>query len=337
LARDPLHSLLSSGMMMAVGLFVLGLTALIVGAELMVQGGSQLAARLGIPPLVVGLTIVAIGTSMPELSIGVVAALRGNGALAVGNIAGTNTVNLLLIFGLSALLRPLPMNIATLRFDLPAMAVAAVVLLALAWDGMLTRAEGALMVGGAIAYTAGIVHVTRRESQAVRAEFDEEYGEPPVRATTGEVLWNLAMLLGGIVVIVVGSGWLVDGAVVIAHDLGVSDAFIGLTVVALGTSSPELATAIVATLRDERDIAVGNLLGSSVYNILLILGVTCLVPASGIAVDPTLVRVDIPVMAAVTLTCVPVFWTGRRVSRLEGGVFVAAYGAYLTYLIVNRT
>lgn len=322
-------------MLVAIGTGLLGLVLLLAGAELVTRGGSSVAARLGVPPIIVGLTIVAVGTSAPELAVGVNAALQGSGSLAAGNIAGTNTVNILLILGLSALLLPLTLRTQTLRLDLPAIVVAALMMLGMSLDGRLTRPEGALLVAGGIAYTVVVLRVARRESAAVRAAYAEEY-LPGRHGGAGTARAFLA-LLAGIVIIAVGAHWFVDGAVALARLWGVSDAFIGLTVVALGTSSPELATTIVSTLRNERDIAVGNLLGSSVYNIFIILGVTCLVPAGGIPVPPELVRVDIPMMAAVALLCAPVFVSDRRISRREGGLFVAAYLAYLAYLLATRT
>jgi cation:H+ antiporter len=323
--------------MTAVAWLIMGIAALIGGAELVERGGSRLAARLGVPPLVIGLTVVSIGTSTPELAVGIEAVLRGSGSLAVGNIAGTNTLNILLILGLSALLKPLALSVRTVRFGLPMMIVAAVALMAMAWDGFLTRAEGAVLVGAALVFTVMIVRLARLESRAVRAEFAREYGAPREGRATRDVAWHFALLVGGIAMIVVGAEWLVDGAVQLARMLGVSDAFIGLTVVAIGTSSPELVTTVIGTLRNTRDIAIGNLLGSSIYNIILILGVTCLIPPSGIDVDPDLVGVDLPVMTAVTLVCVPVFVSGHRVTRLEGALFVGAYVAYLTYLVLTRT
>lgn len=314
----------------------LGLAALVSGAELLVRAGSRLAAVIGIPPILIGLTVVAVGTSTPELAVGIDAALQGNGSLAVGNIAGTNIFNILFILGLSAAFLPLAMEMRTLRFDLPVMTVAAGALLAMAWDGILTRVEGAILVGAAIIYTAAVIRRARRESRAVRLEFAKEYAIPTSRCESGKVASNLAGLGLGIVVIVVGAEWLVDGAVELARIMGVSDAFIGLTVVAIGTSAPELVTTVISTLRQERDIAVGNLLGSSIYNVLLILGITALVPSQGIEVEAVLIYIDLPVMVATTIACVPIFISGRRITRLEGMMFVGAYVAYLTYLIVSR-
>ncbi len=320
------------------GWLAIGLIALVIGSEWLVKGGSRLAAGLGISPILVGLTVVSIGTSMPELAVGLRAAASGNGSLAVGNIAGTNIVNVLLILGLSALIRPLSLHLRTLKLDLPMMTAAALLLWLLAADGTLAMSGGAVLTVGALLYTAVLIVSARRESQSVQAEFADEYATPVVngrsRATMAR---DLALLLVGIVVVVIGADWLVGGAVGVAQTFGVSDAFIGLTVVAIGTSAPELATTLVATFRGERDIAIGNLLGSSVYNILLILGLTVLGAGRALHLDPDLVRIDIPLMALVALVCIPILLTGRRVSRREGGAMVAAYLAYLTFLVISQT
>ena len=317
-------------------LLLLGLTALVGGAELIVRGGSRVAAGLGVAPIIIGVTVVSIGTSTPELAVGIEAAAQGNGSLAIGNIAGTNIVNLLLILGLSAAIRPLEMHTQTLRLDLPVMVGAAVLVTALAWDGSLSRTNGILLVACAVLYTVVIVRIARRERPFVKQEYDREYAPDDAERPATNVLWNSALLLGGIAVVVVGADLLVDGATGIARAQGVSEAVIGLTIVAIGTSAPELVTTIVSTVRGERDIAVGNLLGSSVFNLFLILGVTAMVPAGGIAIETELVRVDLPVMVAVAVLCIPVFFSGRRVSRWEGIGFMSLYGGYLAYLLTVR-
>lgn len=318
-------------------LILLGLVALVGGAELIVRGGSKVAAGLGIAPIIIGVTVVSIGTSTPELAVGIEAAVQGNGSLAVGNIAGTNVVNLLLILGLSAALRPLEMHTQTLRLDLPVMVGAAAIVTVLAWGGVITRGEGILLVALAVLYTLVIVRIARRERPFVKQEYEREYATPAsAPETPSRFAWHGALLLIGIVIVVVGADLLVDGASGLARAQGVSEAVIGLTIVALGTSAPELVTTVVSTVRGERDIAVGNLLGSSVFNLLLILGITAAVPATGIAVEQDLMRVDLPVMLGVALLCVPVFYSGRRVSRAEGIGFMALYGVYLTYLLIAR-
>jgi cation:H+ antiporter len=322
-------------MLIATGLALLGLALLLTGAELLTRGGGDVAARLGISPIVIGLTVVAIGTSAPELAVGIDAALQGNGALAVGNIAGTNTVNLLLIFGLSAMLRPLPLRLQTVRMDLPAMVAAAMAVWAMCWDGNLSRSDGVVLMVAGVAYTLLVIYLARRESLAASAAFSEQY--KPMAAPPGRgVLGAVAMLGGGIAVIVYGAHLFVEGTVALARVWGVSDAFIGLTVVAIGTSSPELVTTLVSTLRGQRDIGIGNLLGSSIYNLVFILGTTSVVSAS-LPVPQELIRIDIPVMVVVTIACVPVFLTRRNVSRMEGALFTSAYVAYLAYLLVART
>lgn len=307
----------------------------------MVRGGAQLASRLGISPMLVGLTVVSIGTSLPELAVGVTAALEGSGELAVGNIAGTNVVNILFILGLSALISPLAIERRTLRLDLPVMAGAAVLLWVLAVNGVLSRLDGLILVCGAVVYTVVLIRMSRRESQATAAEYVQafpvvpELGEPTKRVG-GKTVQHVAMTVTGIAVVILGAEWLVGGAVGIAREFGVSDALIGLTVVAIGTSAPELVTTIVSTVRGQRDIAVGNLLGSSVYNILLILGITCLVPANGLTLTHNLVWIDIPLMVAASLACIPIFVTGRRVHRAEGAAMVTAYLGYLVFLLTTQ-
>lgn len=314
---------------------LLGLAVLVVGSEFMVRAGTRLAALIGVPPILIGLTIVAIGTSMPELAVGIEAALRDAGSLAVGNIAGTNTFNILFILGLSAMLSPLALEMRTLRLDLPMMTTAALLLLVMIADGLLTRMEGLVLVAAGLGYTLFVIYGARREKRAVKVEFAKEY-RLARQSTFRDIVSSIVGLAIGVAIILVGADWLVNGAIDLARTLGVSDAFIGLTIVAVGTSAPELVTTVVSTLRQERDIAVGNLLGSSVYNILVILGVTALVPSSGISVEAELTRVDVPIMALAALVCIPVFISGRRVSRAEGALLLGAYVIYIVQIVATR-
>lgn len=325
--------------MSAIALFVAGLVTLIAGAEALVRGGAGLAARLGISPMIIGATIIALGTSAPELAIGIDAAIRGSGSLAIGNIAGTNTVNLLLILGVTALAQPLPLRSQVIRLDLPMIVLASALLLVFALDGRYTIFDGVALITVGLVYTTFIVRAARRETMdsRQRQRDHEPTGQPTRGDSRGRLLLQLLGLLAGIVAVVVGAGWLVDGAVEIALALGVSEGLIGLTIVALGTSAPELVTAVVATVRRQREIALGNLLGSSVYNIVLIFAITVLVTQDGIAVDPVLVMIDLPVMLLAAIACIPVFLTGRRIGRVEGAMFVGAYLAYLASLILLRT
>lgn len=322
--------------MAAVLLFLIGLALLVVGAEQVVRGASRTATMLGISPMVIGLTIVAIGTSTPELAVGIVAGSRGEGVLAVGNIAGTNVVNLLFILGLSALLRPLPLQLQVFKLELPTIVFAAALMTLLAWDGTLSRLDGLVMFLPGLMYTVALILVTRKASRRAKKEFQQEYGPHTASPTRpkwrGQVRYAV-LLVVGVTLTVLGAECLVRGAVAIAQALGVSATLIGLTIVAIGTSAPELVTTIVSTLRDDRDVAIGNLLGSSIYNILVILSIACMVTPGGLPVEPQLLWFDIPLMAGVALGAVPVFVTGKRVSRLEGGAGVALYFAYLLWLV----
>jgi cation:H+ antiporter len=320
---------------MSAGLMIAGgLVALIVGADVLVRAGTGLASWLGIRPMMIGLTVVSLGTSVPELAVGIDAAVSGSPGLAVGNIVGTNLVNILLILGVSAVLLPIALERATLRFDLPAMTAAALLLYLLAVDGTLTRPDGVVLLLGGAAYTVGLVWVSRRE-----APDPAEGDAASAAAATGRhrPLRDGLLLLGAMAVVVVGAELLVDGAVSSARSLGVSDAIIGLTIVAVGTSAPELVTTVVSTLRGDRDLAIGNLIGSSIYNIGAVLGLTVLVAPHGVPVPDEVLAADLGLLVLVTAAAVPVFVSAARISRIEGGVFVASYVGYLTWLLVART
>jgi cation:H+ antiporter len=314
-------------------LIVAGLAGLLVGAELPVRGGAALASHLGVRPIVIGLTVVALGTSLPELAVGIDAVRQDSPGLAVGNIVGANLVMILLILGLSALIRPIAFERRTLRFDLPAMAAASLVLLLLALDGSLTRVEGVILGLGGAAYTAGIIWTSRRESAPVHADYAAHSERTVARGRRGLRLRAL-MMVAGIGLLLLGAEFLVDGSVEIARSLEVSEATIGLTVVALGTCSPELVTTLTSTVRGDRDIAVGNLLGSSVYNVAVVLGITVLTAPAEVQIPDGVVAADLLVLAVVALITVPVLLTGQRISRLEGGAFAAAYLSYLVWLIL---
>ena len=322
---------------------LVGLVLLTVGAELVVRGGSRLAARAGVSPLVVGLTVVAVGTSTPELAVGIGSARDGAGSLALGNVAGSNTVNILLVLGLTAVLSPIAVRTRVLRIDLPVMVGASAALLVMCLDGHLSGVEGGVLLTAAAAYTVVVVRTSRDEDPVVADEYRAEFGVATAAAATTErdrgrrIAALLGVTLAGTVVIVVGAELLVRGAVDAATALGVSDAFIGLTVVAIGTSAPELATAVVAGLRGEQDISVGNVLGSSIYNILLVLGATVVAAPGGLDVPDGVARFDLPVVLAVAVLCVPVLLTGRRVTRTEGWVFVGLYAVFLAVVLLTRT
>ena len=319
--------------------FLGGLVVVVLGAELLLRSATRVANMLGVAPIVIGLTIVSLGTSMPELAVGITAASEGKGSLAVGNIVGANIMIILLVLGLSAAIQPLPIGGRAARLDLPAMIAAVSALIIISLDGVLLRTEGALLLLGALAYTGLIVQWSRRESRRVHAEFAAEFAAAPAPAAQrGRLFAGHGLLLAGAIALtVLGADLLVAGATDLALAFGVSDAVIGLTIVALGTSSPELATTLVATLRGDRDVAIGNLMGSSVYNILAILGMTLLVSPLPVDLSRDLLRIDLPIALAVALVCWPVFRSERQISRREGLLFVGGYLSYLLLLLVLRT
>jgi cation:H+ antiporter len=320
---------------LAVVLLVVGLGLLVAGAELLVRGASALAAIGGISPLVIGLTVVAYGTSAPELAVGVQAALADRADIALGNIVGSNVFNVLGVLGACALATPLVVRQQLVRRDVPVMIGVSVLLLVLVLDGGLGRAEGLLLLAGAAAYTGWAIRTSRRESREVREQYEREFGPREDPGASPSVPAQAGLVLAGLGLLVLGGRWLVDGAVEIAEAVGVSELVIGLTVVAIGTSLPEAATSLVAVLRGERDIAVGNVVGSNIFNLLLIAGATATVAPGGIDVPDALVRFDLPVMTAVAVACLPIFFTGARISRWEGAVLVGYYAAYALYLLLD--
>jgi cation:H+ antiporter len=315
--------------------FAAGLALLVLGASLLVRGASKLALSFGISPLVVGLTIVAFGTSAPEVAVSVGAVLRGQTDIAIGNVVGSNIFNVLFILGVSALIVPLVVNVQLIRQEVPIMIGASLLLLALGIDGRLGLWDGALFLALMSAYTVFLVIQSRQETQAACAEYDAEVKPAEAGAWDSRPPVQIGLIVAGLAALVVGSEWLVEAAVAFAKSLGVSDLVIGLTIVAAGTSMPEVATSITAAIKGERDIAVGNVVGSNTFNILGCLGLSAVVAGdAGLAMAPSLLAFDIWVMIAVALACLPVFMTGREIARWEGAVFVAYYAAYVAYLIL---
>jgi cation:H+ antiporter len=318
-------------MMTQAVMFVLGLLALVVGAEAMVRGASRLAVSWGISPLVVGLTVVAFGTSAPEMAVSVGAALSGTSDLAIGNVVGSNIANILLILGISALVAPLLVHEQIVRQEIPIMIGASLVVVAMALDGSIGRIEAGLLFAGVIAYTVFLVVQSRRASKDAEDEFASE-----IPTSQWDRHWSVqaALVLGGLALLVLGADWLVGAAVVFAKVMGVSDLVIGLTVVAVGTSMPEIATSLIAALRGQRDIAVGNVVGSNIFNLLAVLGAAGLVSAGGLAVPDAARNFDLWVMLAVAFACLPILLTGREIARWEGAVFLGYYAFYLLYLVL---
>jgi cation:H+ antiporter len=314
--------------------FVAGLAGLVIGASLLVRGASKLALSFGISPLVVGLTLVAFGTSAPEVAVSIGAALDGRSDIAIGNAVGSNTFNVLFILGVSALITPLAVHLQLIRQEVPIMIGAALLLLLLGLDGRLGGFDAALLAVLMAAYSVFLVVQSRRAS-AQANEYEEEVRPAAPGAWDAKLPVQLLLIAAGLGCLVVGSDALVGAAVNFAKALGVSDVVIALTLVAAGTSMPEVATSITAALKGERDIAVGNVVGSNTFNILGCLGISGLAAgAAGLPVAPSLLSFDIWVMLAVSLACLPVFVTGREIARWEGGVFVGYYLAYVAYLIL---
>ncbi len=312
---------------------------LIVGAEALVRGASRLAAAFGIPPLIIGLTVVAFGTSSPEMAVSVQSVLAGQTAIAVGNVVGSNIFNVLLILGLSAMITPLVVAQQLVRWDVPIMIGVSLALWLMTLNGFIERWESLLLLAGIVVYTLLQIVQSRKgqESAAVEAEYAQEYGKPEPRSPQ-RLLLNSLMAIVGLLLLVQGARWFVEGAIQVARTWGVSEVIIGLTIVAAGTSLPEVATSLVAALRGERDIAVGNVVGSNLFNILVVLGLSGIVsPSGGLPVTLGMIEIDIPFMLAVAVACLPIFLTGNLIARWEGALFVVYYVAYTIYLALTAS
>lgn len=336
--------------MWAAFLLAIGIPLVVLGADLLVRGASGLAVAAHISPLVIGLTLVAFGTSAPEIAISVDAAARGFGDVALGNAIGSNIFNVLFVLGLSAVAAPLIISGQIIRRDAPLMVIASVVVYVMALDGNLGLIDGLILLAAlfsylAMSFYAGRKVVTSHEETAEAADSDEGVPLPgvgkvppvPPPSNAFDLLKYAVLLVVGLALLVVGARVLVNGAVDLARTLGVSDLVISLTIVAAGTSLPEGATSIVAALRNERDIAVGNVVGSNIWNILAVLGAGAVVAPQGIIVDPSALRFDLVVMVAVSAVCLPIFYVSRRVSRLEGGILFAYYLLYTSYVVLTAS
>jgi cation:H+ antiporter len=323
-----------------IAFLIIGLVALVVGAEGLVRGAARLAARTGMSSVVIGLTVVAFGTSAPELAVSVGDVLRGGdeaGAIAVGNVVGSNIANVLLVLGTAAAIGgSLFVAQRIVRLDVPIMIGASVLVLLFALDERLVRLEGIILITALIVYvTWTVIAATREPDAAVVTEYDEALS--PEALAQASVVSDLAFLVGGLALLVVGSQALVSAASDIATELGVSDLVIGLTVVAIGTSLPEVATSVLAAIRGQRDLAVGNAIGSNLFNLLAVLGVTATVAPNAVPVAASAVQVDLPVMIAVAVACLPIFANGSVLNRWEGIAFLVGYAAYLGWLVLDAT
>ena len=302
-----------------------GLLLLIAGAEWLVRGAVRLAASLKVRPLVVGLGVVALGSSVPQLAVSLQATFVGTPDIAVGSLFGSNIFSLLVTLGLSALIIPLRVSRQLVRLDIPLLIGASALVFGLAWNERLGRLEGGVLLLALAGYLGVLWRQSRHPGRVANAQ------------GTAPWLKCLGMMLGGLLLLVVGSHWLLDAALELASDFGLSDRVIGLTIVAVGTSLPELATSLVAALRGHREIAVGNVIGSNLFNLLGVLGLTALLAPAPLSVSPNALDFDLPVMLGVTLLCLPLFYSGYRVTRTEGLVLLGLYVAYGLHVVSFTT
>ncbi len=316
---------------------VIGLACLVGGAELLVKGAATIASRLGIAPVIVGLTVVAFGTSAPELAVSVSATLGDNADVALGNIVGSNIGNVLLILGACAVVGGLAVQQRIIRVDVPVLIVVSIAAFVMSLDNSIGRVDGIILVAGLLAYAGWLIREARNERTDIVAEYAESVETLEGGAIERPLWFNVGLVVVGLVVLVVGSQLLVNSATDIAESAGISELVIGLTVVAIGTSLPELATSILAAMRGQRDIAVGNVIGSNLFNLMGVLGLSSIVSSNGIPVSDVSLRLDLPVMLAATVVLVPIIWNGFEIQRWEGLVLISFYALYVAYLVLDAS
>jgi len=301
-----------------------GLFLLWYGAEQLVRGASALAVSIGVSRLAIGLTVVAYGTSMPEMAVSAMTSWQGQAGISIGNVVGSNIFNVLFILGLASALAPTVVAHQVVRLEVPIMIGTSLLLILMSLDGVLARWEGALLFAAVLSYTVWTLCRSRRELR----------GQPETEAVTptSSLPRQLVEIIGGLALLILGSKFLIDASVDIARALGVSELLIGLTIVAAGTSLPELATSVVASLRGEGDISVGNIVGSNIFNILSVLGLSSLIKP--LTVPPAALAFDMPVMLAVAVVCLPVCMAGHIISRWNGLLFLFYYIVYVLFLVL---
>lgn len=318
-------------MMENIGFLIAGLVLLVAGAELLVRGSSRFAFRLGIPTTVIGLTIVAYGTSAPEMIVSAQAALHGQSDLSLGNVVGSNIFNVLFILGLSAIITPLIVGRQIVWQEVPIMIGVSLLPLLLGYDGSISRLDGFILLALLVGYTWLQVRMALKDSHSKKNDLAMESVIPKA--------WNtpvcIMAMLAGLGTLVWGARWFLQSAVEIARSVGIDELVIGLTIVAAGTSLPEVATSVLASFRGEKDIAVGNVVGSNIFNVLGVLGVAALIGPNGVSVSPAVLRFDIPIMIAVAVSCLPIFLTGHKIVRWEGLLFLFYFVGYTLYLILD--
>lgn len=317
-----------------------GLVLLVAGGEVLVRGASNIAAAIGMSPLVVGLTVVSFATSAPEFAVTMKSVAAGSPGLAVGNVVGSNIANILLVLGIAAIITPLAVKSRVVRFDVPVMIGLSLIVTVMAFNGVIARWQGAILVVLLAVYVIWTVRIGRSDPEGEKEKLDPDWidgelrPEPVAERSTRNMLASGVMVAVGIGALVLGASVLVSGATTIASALGLSDLVIGLTIVAVGTSLPELATSIVAALRGERDLAVGNAVGSNIFNLGAVLGFAAILSPDGIVIPEGAQNLDFLLMTGVAILLLPVVYTGYAVGRWEGILFVSYYVAYTTYLLL---
>lgn len=322
-------------MVTILAILIFGLIAMVFGAELLVRGASRLAAMVGVSELVIGLTIVSFGTSAPELVVSIKGALTNHSELVVGNCIGSNIFNILFIIGACAVIAPLVVTKELIRLDVPIMIASTLFFLLLSWDGVIDRSDALLLLTSFALYYGFVVRKSLQENSSEKTEFEGTFLSLKSHRTSSQILKQIALIIIGLILCISGAEWLVDSAVKLARVLGISELVIGLTIVSIGTSLPEVATSIVATVRGQRDIAIGNAVGSCIFNILGVIGVASLIAPEGISVPQSILRFDLPVAIASAIACLPVFFTDYKISRLEGFIFLFYYAAYIAYILLE--
>lgn len=313
--------------------FILGLFLLVLGAELLVRGASKLALLLKISPLIIGLTVVAFGTSSPELAVSLKAALADHPDIVIGTNVGSTIFNILFILGISSLITPLVVHQKLVWVDVPVMISAHLLLFLFCFQGILSKGSGAMLFILLIAYTLLAIYSGKKESKEIEEEYKEAFGEVDTKNKAFPWISNLLLIIFGLLACVQGASFLVDSTVAFARTFGVSELVIAVTIISAGTSLPEVATSVVAALRGERDIAIGNVVGSNIFNILGIIGLSALFTSNGIKVSNQALFFDLPIAIGCTVLCLPVFFSKHTISRFEGVLFLLLYVLYIFSLI----
>lgn len=298
------------------------------GADMFVTSASQISRRFGISPVIIGLTVVAFGTSAPEMAVNILAATKGSTELAMGNVVGSNIFNVGFILGICALIKPLIVSSQLIKIDIPIMIVTSILLWGIARDGSLSFTDGLILAGGIVFYTFLQIKLAIKGKDADN-QYEKEF------SSQGKPLVNFLKLIGGLVLLVVGANFFVEGAILTARYMGLSEAVIGLTIVAAGTSLPEVATSVAATLKGERDIAIGNVVGSNIFNILAVLGISALI-SNNLPVSEHMIKVDVPVMIVFAGFCLPFVIWRKQLERLIGLALFLMWAGYTGYLIIQN-